>query len=63
MLERICAGEGELQVQVKCRLRINFLDHGLMDMDISALEHVMKLILWSFILLLFINRICKHYYA
>ena len=30
---------------------------------ISALEHVLKLILCSCVLLVFINRICKHYYA
>ena len=40
--------------------RINFLDH---ELYISALEHVMKLILCSYVLLVFINRICKHYYA
>ena len=38
----------------------NFLDHGLY---ITALEHVMKLILCSYVLLVFINRICKHYYT
>ena len=29
----------------------------------SALEHAMKLILCSCVLLVFINRICKHYYV
>ena len=37
-----------------------FLDYGL---NMSALGHVMKLILCSYVLLVFINRICKHYYA
>ena len=42
------------------RGRINFLDHGLY---ISALEHIMKLILCSCVLLVSINRICKYYYT
>ena len=37
-----------------------FSDHGLC---ISALGHVMKLILCSCVLPAFINRICKHCYA
>ena len=37
---------------VKCRKRINILDHGLY---IAALEHVMKLIFWSCVLFVFIN--------
>ena len=37
-----------------------FWDHGLY---ISALEQVRKLILGSCVILVFINRICKHYYT
>ena len=46
--------------QTEVRVKDHFLDHGLY---ISALEHVMKVILCSCVLLVFINRICKHYYA
>ena len=41
-------------------MKDQFLGHGLY---ISALEHVMKLILYSCVLLVFINIICKHNYV
>ena len=47
-----------------CEMQVKdlFFNHGLY-IYISALEHVMKLILCSCVLLVFINRICKYYYA
>ena len=44
---------------MKCGKRIKFFDNGLY---ISALEHVIKLISFICVLLIFLNRIRKHQY-
>ena len=48
-----------LELFCEMRLKDNFFG----SWTLSALEHVIKLILCSCVLLVFINRICKHNYA
>ena len=42
---------------------IGYPSNKQINKQISALEHVIKLISCSCVLFVFINRICKHYYA